>query len=78
MSRSFINLRRVLFGVSCAVVFGFGGTQALAAPADAKRNACNEMLDAECDRRCKAEGEQNTGYCVGGWGPYWSCECFTH
>jgi len=30
MSRSLIQLRRVLFGVSCAVVFGFGGTQAFA------------------------------------------------
>jgi hypothetical protein len=30
MSRSFIQLRRALFGVSCAVVFGFGGTRAFA------------------------------------------------
>jgi hypothetical protein len=30
MSRSFINLRRALFGTSCAIVFGFGATQALA------------------------------------------------
>ncbi len=32
MSRSFIHLRRALFGLSCAIVFGFGATQALAAP----------------------------------------------
>ncbi len=32
MSRSFIQLRRVLCGVSCAVVFGLGATQALAMP----------------------------------------------
>ncbi len=32
MSRSFIHLRRALFGVSCAIVFGFGATQALAEP----------------------------------------------
>lgn len=75
MSRSFINLRRVLFGVSCAVVFGFGGTQALAAPAQAMRRACDANLDAECDRRCKLEGEHNTGYCIG-WGPRWECECY--
>ena len=32
MSRSFINLRRVLFGVSCTIVFGFGASEALASP----------------------------------------------
>lgn len=32
MRRSFIHLRRVLFGVSCAVVFGFGATEVLAMP----------------------------------------------
>jgi hypothetical protein len=32
MSRSFIHLRRALFGVSCTIVFGFGATQALAEP----------------------------------------------
>ncbi|HEU0076617.1 MAG TPA: hypothetical protein VFQ76_03145 [Longimicrobiaceae bacterium] len=32
MRRWSIRLRRVLFGVSCAVVFGSGATQALAAP----------------------------------------------
>ena len=37
MSRSFINLRRVLFGVSCAVVFGFGATTAFATPDTAAR-----------------------------------------
>ena len=30
MSRSLINLRRALLGVSCVVVFGFGATQAFA------------------------------------------------
>jgi hypothetical protein len=30
MSRSFINLRRALFGVSCVIVFGFGATEAFA------------------------------------------------
>ena len=75
MSRSLSNLRRVLFGVSCAVVFGFGGMQALAAPAQPMRDGCTAALNAECDRRCKLEGEQNTGYCVG-YPPYWSCECF--
>jgi hypothetical protein len=32
MSRSFIYLRRALFGVSCTIVFGLGATQALAEP----------------------------------------------
>jgi hypothetical protein len=32
MSRSFIHLRRALFGLSCAIVFGFGATQAFASP----------------------------------------------
>ena len=32
MSRSIIYLRRLLFGVSCTIVFGLGATQALAAP----------------------------------------------
>jgi hypothetical protein len=32
MSRLFINLRRVLFGVSCTIVFGFGATEAFARP----------------------------------------------
>lgn len=30
MSRSFIRLRRAMFGVSCTVIFGFGATDALA------------------------------------------------
>ncbi|HEX8271611.1 MAG TPA: hypothetical protein VF615_03100 [Longimicrobiaceae bacterium] len=32
MSRSFIALRRALFCDSCAIVFGFGASQALATP----------------------------------------------
>ncbi len=32
MSRSFIYLRTGLSGVSCAIVFGFGATQAFAGP----------------------------------------------
>ena len=40
MSRSWIRLRRVLFGVSCAVVFGFGATHAAAASPDTQAMAC--------------------------------------
>jgi hypothetical protein len=42
MSRSFIRLRRALFAVSCAVVFGFGATQAFAEPqtASARQIRC--------------------------------------
>ncbi len=32
MSRSFTHLRRALLGVSCAVTFGFGVSEALAKP----------------------------------------------
>ena len=32
MSRSLIHLRWALLGVTCAVVFGFGATQAFTAP----------------------------------------------
>jgi hypothetical protein len=32
MNVSFVHLRRILFGTSCAIVFGFGATQAFAEP----------------------------------------------
>ncbi len=32
MSVSFAHLRRIVFGTSCAIVFGFGATQAFAEP----------------------------------------------
>ena len=40
MSRSFIYLRRALFGASCTIVFGFGATQAMANPDLAREGRC--------------------------------------
>lgn len=75
MSRSFINLRRALFGTSCVIVFGFGATEVLAAPAQAsKRNPCYEELHNYCADQCRLQGEHLTGYC-NGIGPYFWCEC---
>jgi hypothetical protein len=39
MSRTFIQLRRALFGFSCAVVFGLGATQAWGTPHVESRRA---------------------------------------
>jgi hypothetical protein len=41
MSRSWIRLRRVLFGVSCAVVFGFGAADAATASRETQAMACS-------------------------------------
>jgi hypothetical protein len=49
MSRSFIHLRRALFGTSCAIVFGFGASEVLASPAQAWVNRCGPDLEAYCD-----------------------------
>lgn len=40
MTRSFIRLRRALFGTCCAIVFGFGASQAAAGPTRALTGAC--------------------------------------
>jgi hypothetical protein len=61
MSRSFINLRRVLFGVSCAIVFGFGATQAFAYPGlgvYCPNPWGQPYYSYECGSRCSG-----TGYC---------------
>jgi hypothetical protein len=56
MSRSFIHLRRALFGTSCAIVFGFGVTQALASPIQAARSLefCTTSETAMCNDYCAA------------------------
>lgn len=65
MSRSFIHLRRALFGVSCAIVFGFGASEALAAPEPAQYGACQMTgyvyfpPDGVCPEDC------SNGYCDG-------------
>ena len=76
MSRSLSNLRRVLFGVSCAIVFGFGATQALAGPPgpgglwppNPYNGSC--MLIDECSDYCGWYGAD--GYCD----RYYNCLCY--
>lgn len=76
MSRSFIHLRRALFGTSCAIVFGFGATEAFATPQRGSTPpACvpfNSSYRWMCERYCMglmgANGECNPDTNT--------CECF--
>lgn len=52
MSRSFINLRRALFGTSCAIVFGFGATQALSWPLPPGGLDADNCTEWYCDEYC--------------------------
>jgi hypothetical protein len=73
MSRSFTYLRRTLFGASCAVVFGFGATQALAAPLQARSEMCSlegTYLDPACWSFCNQHGF-DAGECTNN-----SCWCY--
>lgn len=73
MSRSFIHLRRALFGTSCAVVFGFGATQAVATPQQTSRWECSPAgINAQCDEMCRLL-MYSGGYCNG---ITYECECF--
>jgi hypothetical protein len=67
MSRSFVYLRRALFGVSCAVVFGFGASQALAAPRQALTDGTCVKGDpgaiAYCRSYCQSQGYRD-GTCT--------------
>jgi hypothetical protein len=61
-------VRRWLFGAGTVVALGFGGTQALAAPAPAStgERVCNARL---CDRICQSVGSiggvcNEDGFCV--------------
>lgn len=72
MSRSFIYLRRLLFGTSCTIVFGFGATQALATPQQTAAWACYPAgPNEECDYSCRAL-MYSWGYCNG---LTMQCEC---
>jgi hypothetical protein len=67
MSRSLTNLRRVLFGVSCTVVFGFGATEAFAERAGRSVSLCgygDPGADSICSMDCSRESESETPY---GW-----------
>lgn len=69
MNRSLIRLRRALFGVSCAAVFGFGATEAAASRAALPGPpACParpyEYVTATCNAYCNGPGFCATyGYC---------------
>lgn len=65
MSRSFIYLRRALFGTSCAIVFGFGATQAFGAPAAPSFNGCLDHQRVQCQTHCEIV-----------WGPYAVSTCY--
>ncbi|HEX6372979.1 MAG TPA: hypothetical protein VF006_28910 [Longimicrobium sp.] len=61
-------VRRRVFGAGTAVALGFGGAQALAAPAPVSTNGavCSERL---CDRLCRSLGSiggvcNPDGFCV--------------
>jgi hypothetical protein len=65
MTRSFINLRQALFGVSCTIIFGAGATQAFAGPDGP--HYCPIMEDQEyylywCD--AQAQCEPGHGICT--------------
>ncbi len=70
MSRSFIHLRRMLFGTSCVIVFGFGATQALAAPKLSSWEGCDSNMVVWCENQCAGPG---TGRCT--WFGFYYCEC---
>ncbi len=64
MSRSFIYLRRALCGTSCAIVFGFGATQAFAEP---QTGPARQIRCEIYETRCPCNGSY---YCVP-----WGAEC---
>jgi len=75
MIRSFTYLRRALFGTSCAIVFGFGATQALAGPRQMNRDEVCTRTDAghaDCAVWC-----QNNGHDGGKCGANGVCFCWT-
>lgn len=74
MSISFVHLRRILFGTSCAIVFGFGASQALAAPVQAALYGCTVWEAQECDAYCMGYGPHVRGRCTN-FGVY-DCSCY--
>jgi hypothetical protein len=74
MSISFVHLRRILFGTSCAIVFGFGASQALASPTHAAvRRDCEPWQVQECQTSCAYRGM--VGYCANLGGGSYQCQC---
>lgn len=65
MSISFVHLRRALFGTSCAVVFGFGASQALASPVRAAFYGCTQWQAQQCQDYCTSTyGSGSKGRCT--------------
>ncbi|HEX2210242.1 MAG TPA: hypothetical protein VHG93_21375 [Longimicrobium sp.] len=56
------TVRRCVFGAGTAIALGFGGAQALAAPAPiaGAEQACNERV---CDRICDLTNRGLGGFC---------------
>jgi hypothetical protein len=50
------TVRRWAFGAGMAAALGFGGAQALAAPADAARDEARACNPTGCNRSCQAQG----------------------
>lgn len=73
MRISFVQLRRIVFGASCAVVFGFGATQALASPAQAASGSCKGSQALECYNYCASLGQQ--GFCTSFGTAGYGCVC---
>ena len=64
MSRSLHSLRRAVFGVSCAVVFGFGVSEAVGSPQPAvARVSCPATGAPYPDSRCGLGCDGGRGYC---------------
>lgn len=74
MSISFVHLRRVLFGTSCAVVFGFGAAQALASSPSPGATTCSDGGEQACDDYCASIWGGAVGSCTDQGGMY-TCEC---
>lgn len=64
MSRSFHSVRRVVFGVSCAVVLGFGATEAVGSPQPAAARASCPATGYDYPySRCALGCDIGRGYC---------------
>ncbi len=66
MRRSFIYLRRGLVGVSCAIVFGFGATQAFGGPKQGPVTYCPDMGIDRPYHSCGSFCPGRQGYCAAG------------
>jgi hypothetical protein len=69
MNRSSTNVRRALLALAFVGALGFGATQAVAAPEQARTATCSETsgseIDYSCARECRRMGYY-WGTCDGG------------